>query len=110
MTKLFYTLRLMGHPMRTPFSLVRYATSPHDAENRQVSSPRACPFGTPVVYQAHQRQHPSGLLAGYSRLRSFCRLTAWGQSRDITRTHVVACLLLHLQAHLGELSRCAREA
>jgi hypothetical protein len=43
MTKLFYTLRLMGHPMRTPLSLVRYATSPHDAENRPVSRPRAGP-------------------------------------------------------------------
>ena len=34
MTKLSYTLRLGGRPMRTPLSLVRYVTSPNGAENR----------------------------------------------------------------------------
>jgi hypothetical protein len=62
--------------MLIPLLLVRHTTSPHDAESRLVSSPRTDPAGTPVVYQAHQRQHTSGLLAGYLRLRGFCWLTA----------------------------------
>jgi hypothetical protein len=99
MTKAFYALRLKSHPMHAPLLLVLYATSPpRDAENCPFSSPHAYPSGTPVVRQAHQRQHPLGLLAGYSRLHGLCCPTAAGTNPRITRTQVSACLLPHLLA------------